>query len=156
MQNPPATETLFTQLDQFGQNLQRELSDPTIDWQCRPAEGEWCLTEVACHLRDVEREVHQPRFRALLRADNVFLSGAVADSWVEERRYRDQSGPAALAEFCAARRETVAMLTGLPDEMWQRTGQHAFFGPTTLHELLYLVVQHDEAHWEQIQELLSL
>lgn len=156
MQNPPAIETLFAQLVQFGQNLQRELSDPAIDWQCRPAEGEWCLTEVACHLRDVEQEVHQPRFQAILRADNAFLPGAVADSWVDERRYRDQSGPAALAEFCAARRETAAMLTGLDAAMWERTGQHSFFGPTSLHELLYLVVQHDQAHWEQIQELLSL
>jgi hypothetical protein len=156
MQNPPAIDELLAQLAQFGQELERDLSDPTIDWQCRPAEGEWCLTEVACHLRDVELEVHQPRFRALLRADNAFLSGAVADSWVEERRYREQSGPAALADFSAARRETAAMLADLDMALWQRTGQHAFFGPTTLHELLYLVVQHDEAHWEQIQELLSL
>ena len=156
MQNPPPIETLLAQLEQFSLDLQNELSDPAIDWQCRPAEGEWCLTEVACHLRDVEREVHQPRFRAMLRTDNAFLSGAVADSWVEERRYREQSGPAALAAFAAARAETSAMLASLTEEAWQRTGQHAFFGPTTLHELLYLVVQHDEAHGEQIEELLSL
>jgi hypothetical protein len=108
-----------------------------------------------CHLRDVEREVHQPRFRALLREDNAFLPGAVSDEWVEERRYRNQDGRRALAQFLAARRETVKMLEEVEGTLWQRQGQHAFFGPTTMHELLNLAVQHDRAHWEQINNLLQ-
>jgi len=156
LQNLLPIPLLLADLVTFAQDVQRALSDPAVDWQCRPAEGEWCLTEVACHLRDVEREVHQPRFEALLAQENAFLSGAVADSWVEERAYRKQSGPQALAEFLAARQETVALLSDLDEHAWARTGQHAFFGPTTMHELLNLVVQHDKAHWEQVQELLAL
>lgn len=156
MQHPPPVATLLEQFAGFADQLAKALSDPVIDWQCKPAETEWCLTEVACHLRDVEREVHQRRFHALIVQDNAFLPGAVADSWVTERKYSEQSGPGALAEFLAARSETLEMLRELAEEYWERRGRHAFFGPTTMRELLNLAVQHDAAHWEQIQELLAL
>lgn len=153
MQEPPPVPALLQQLQQFAANLDTSLSRREVDWHCAPVQ-EWCLNEVVCHLRDVEREVHQVRFRALIREEGAFLPGAVADEWVEERQYRKQHGPTALAEFLAARRETVALLERLPEGSWQRQGQHAFFGPTTMHELLHLSVQHDQAHWQQVQELL--
>ena len=156
MQTPPPVSQLLIELAEFGSKVKKVLSRPGIDWQCAPAGGEWCLTEVACHLRDVEREVHQPRFQALITANNAFISGAVADEWVTERRYRHQSGPTALADFLNARQATLNLLANHPESIWQRTGQHTFFGPTTLHELLNLAVQHDQAHWEQILALLSL
>lgn len=156
MQEPPPVPTLLRRLRQFAAALDELLEKKGVDWECAPAPGEWCLTEVACHLRDVEHEVHQPRFKALIEADGAFLPGAVADEWVEERRYREQHGPTALAEFLAAREETLEMLQQVDDGLWARQGQHAFFGPTSMHELLYLVVQHDEAHWDQIQELLGV
>lgn len=154
MQEPPPVPTLMEALHTFPQKLERALADPEIDWECAPAPGEWCLTEVMCHLRDVEHEVHQIRFRALAEKEGAFLPGAVADEWVEERHYHEQHGPTALAEFLAARQETVAMLAAFGDQLWQRQGQHAFFGPTTMQELLNLVVQHDQAHWDQVQGLL--
>jgi len=154
MQEPPPVPTLLEALHTFPERLEAVLADPQIDWECAPAEGEWCLTEVVCHLRDVEQEVHQVRFRALAEADSVFLPGAVADEWVEERRYDEQHGPTALAEFLAAREETETLLAGFDGALWQRQGQHAFFGPTTMQELLYLAIQHDQAHWEQVQALL--
>ena len=151
MQQPPPVTTLLQQLESFPKWLSARLAGPTVDWHCAPAEDEWCLTEVMCHLRDVEREVHQPRFLALLERDGAFLPGAVADEWVEERAYHLQDGPVAHQMFLAARWETIALLP-LPDSLlWQRRGQHAYFGPTTMHELLNLVVQHDLAHYEQVE-----
>ena len=126
-----------------------------VDWECAPAPGEWCLTEVVCHLRDVEREVHQSRFRALIATNGAFLAGADSDQWVETRRYREQDGAQALSEFIGARKETIELLPDSGDPQWQRQGQHAFFGPTSMHELLHLVVEHDRAHWQQVQALLE-
>lgn len=156
MQEPPPVSDLLAELARFAEESERALADPTVDWHCCPDEGEWSLTEVACHLRDVEREVHQPRFRSLLEQEDAFLAGAVADDWVEERRYREQHGPTALREFLQARRETIDLLPSPESLLWSRQGQHSFFGPTSMHELLYLAVQHDRAHWEQIQELLAM
>ncbi|MDT8306309.1 MAG: DinB family protein [Anaerolineae bacterium] len=155
MQQPPPVATLLRQLQTFPQWLSRQLATPGIDWHCAPAEGEWCLTEVMCHLRDVEREVHQPRFQAVLARDGAFLSGAVADEWVEERAYHLQDGPTALHMFLAARTDTISLLPESVSDHWQRHGQHAFFGPTSLHELLNLAVQHDLAHREQVEALLQ-
>jgi hypothetical protein len=113
------------------------------------------LTEVVCHLRDVEQEVHQPRFRAVLSEEHPFLAGATPDEWAAPRRYRRQSGTAALKAFITARQETIALLEPLTAEAWRRQGRHAFFGPTSVHEMVNLVVRHDDAHWTQIVDLLA-
>ena len=156
MQEPPPIDRLLREAADFAAETAETLSAPEVDWHCCPGEGEWTLTEVVCHLRDVEREVHQPRFRALMAEDGAFLAGAVADEWVEERAYREPHGPGALGSFLTARKTTLAMLPEAEDAMWSRQGTHSFFGPTTMHELLFLVVQHDRAHREQIQGLLEL
>ncbi len=45
---------------------------PEEDWVRRPAAGEWCLTEVLCHLRDVENEVNMARVRKVLSETKSF------------------------------------------------------------------------------------
>ena len=138
--NPPPVGDLLAELAAFRQRVERLLADEAADWQRRPAEAEWSLTEIACHLRDVED-------------DGAFLPGVDADAWAAERNYRAQDGRAAAAAFVAARAETIARLTPLPLDLWDTQGQHTFFGPTSLHELVYLAVQHDRVHGQQIDQL---
>ncbi|MBK8987743.1 MAG: DinB family protein [Chloroflexi bacterium] len=154
LQEPPPIAGLLDELAWFATAVAQTTSTTDLDWQWRPAPEEWSLTELFCHLRDVEREVHQARFRRMMAADNAFIPGATADAWVIERAYARQDGRLALADFLAARRETLALLPGADDPFWQRRGRHAFFGPTSAHELLNLAVKHDQAHWEQLQKLL--
>lgn len=154
MQQPPSVPHLLAQFDDFAARLGEALASDDIDWQWRPNPAAWSLTEVVCHLRDVEREVHQERFRILVKSDNPFLPGVTSDDWAETRDYRSQDGPAALADFLAARRQTVRLLRAQEEAIWERRGRHAFFGPTTMHELLNLAVKHDQTHWEQVQALL--
>jgi hypothetical protein len=125
------------------------------EWTRRLAESEWSLTEIVCHLRDVEREVHQPRIQTVLTTDNPFIPGIDADPWARERDYHSQSGPAALNGFAAARQQTRAMLSGLPTETWQRPARHAFLGPTTLAEIGGWLLDHDHSHLEQIRRTLG-
>lgn len=155
MQNPPPIPDLLAELVRFGPAVQQALRGFNIAWQQRSIPEHWSLTEVVCHLRDVEREIHQARFQALLTKDDTFMSGATPDDWAVQRNYQAQDGRLALTDFVKARAETAELLQNLPSEMWQRSGNHAFFGQTTMHELLYLVVQHDRVHWQQIQRLLE-
>lgn len=155
MQQPSPVPELLQQLQQFAQQLRQTLFAPTIDWRRQPAPGEWSLTQVICHLRDVEQEVHQPRFAALIARENAFLAGATPDEWAVPRDYQAQDGPTALADFLTARSETVDRLQAMPPALWDRQARHAFFGPTSMHELLSLMVRHDEAHWEQILALVQ-
>lgn len=150
MQNPPPIPELLAELASFCRALASILADGTRDWFYRPAPEEWSLTEIACHLRDVEREVHQARIRALIEEDDAFLPGVDADEWAEQRNYRAQDGRIAMADFLSARQETIGLLAALPVEVWDRQGQHTFFGPTSMREIVYLAIQHDRTHAQQI------
>jgi hypothetical protein len=155
MQAPPPVPNLLFRLETFAANVKAILSEQeAVQWEKRPSPDQWSLTEIMCHLRDVEREVYHVRFRNLIAAENAFLPGASPDEWAEERGYAEQDGREALQTFLEARKETLELLRSMSAETWQRQGQHAFFGPTTLHELVYLSVRHDDLHWEQIRSLL--
>ena len=121
---------------------------PLQAWTRPPAPGEWCLTEIVCHLYDVEREVNLARIRKMLAEENPFLVGQVTDVWVKERRYMDQDGHQALADFTAARKEALGLLDDLGSE-WSRPARHAIFGPSTLQELVGFVAGHDRVHIQQ-------
>ncbi len=124
---------------------------PDEKWHCHPKPGEWCLVEIMCHLRDVERDINHPRLKIILGEENPFIAGVVSDNWVEERQYARQDGKTALAEFTRNRMETLEILSRLLSE-WSRPARHAIFGPTTLRELVKFVVEHDQAHIRQMLE----
>jgi hypothetical protein len=126
-----------------------------VDWQRRPAPGEWSLTEIACHLRDVEREVHLARLQRVAVEANAFIAAADTDPLAETRNYQFQDGPLALVDFLKARQELLRYVAGLPAEVWARTARHALFGTTTFAELVGLVIEHDQAHVEQMRALLD-
>jgi hypothetical protein len=124
-------------------------------WRRPPAEEGWGGVEIACHLRDYECEILQPRLRQMVAEENPFLSPVSSDTWPEERRYARQDGETALRGFIAARRETIALLGSLGAESWSRPARHAVFGPTTLAEQVRFVARHDLLHIEQMRASLA-
>jgi hypothetical protein len=157
MQAPPPIPNLLLRLETFAINVKAMLAEQeTTKWQQRPSADpeQWSLTVIICHLRVVERVVYHLRFNNLIAEENAFLPGASPDEWAEERGYAEQDGRQALTAFLNARLETLALLKSISPDLWQRQGQHAYFGPTTMHELVYLAVRHDDIHWEQIRNLL--
>src|SRR5258706_3918862 len=130
-----------------------ELSDwPSERWPRRPADGEWSLTEIVCHLRDVELEVNLPRLRAVIEQDNPFIAGADTDPWALERGYQSQDGPRALRDFAQARQASARLLRLQPASAWRRTARHAIFGPTQLVEIAGWFLDHDLIHLEQVRK----
>ncbi|HLE27955.1 MAG TPA: DinB family protein [Anaerolineales bacterium] len=121
-------------------------------WHSRPAEAEWSLVEIACHLRDVDREIHLPRLQTVVDSENPFLVGIDADPWAAERNYQSESGPEASQGFIAARKELYAFLTGQPEAVWARPARHAYFGPTHLAEIVGWILDHDRVHLGQLRE----
>jgi FMN phosphatase YigB (HAD superfamily) len=129
---------------------------PEAAWTRRPNEIEWSLTEIACHLRDVELEISLPRLRKVLNETNPFISAIDADTWAAERNYQAQSGLEAMAAYAEARIGTVALLDSLTPEQWQRPARHTVFGPTMLRELVSFTNEHDRLHIKQIKENLKV
>ncbi len=121
-------------------------------WVCHPQPGEWCLAEMICHLRDVDREVNLPRLKKILEEENPFLAGQDTDAWNSERCYHFQDGPEALHSFSAARIELLGLIDSLDPEAWQRTARHSIFGRTDLAEMVKFITSHDRLHVRQFLE----
>lgn len=123
---------------------------PAAKLSRRSHPDEWSLTEILCHLRDVEMEVNIPRLEKIISERNPFLPGQDTDPWAQERRYIHQDGLAALGRFSMARRVTCDLLGQLNPEDWQRPARHAIFGPTHLNEIASIMAGHDRLHIQQI------
>lgn len=124
---------------------------PGEKWRCQPKAGEWRLTEIACHLRDVEKDVNLPRLQKILAEENPFINAEVTDRWVEDRDYANQDGRDALMQFTDHRKSLLQILDSL-DSGWNRPARHAIFGPTSVRELVRFIGEHDQAHVRQALE----
>lgn len=124
-------------------------------WHAAQGEDDWCITEVACHLRDTEREIHKTQFDLYQKNDNPFIPRPDTGVWARERDYAHEDGATALKEFMQVRAENLAMLAGMPQEYWERKGRHAIFGPTTLLECAAFAADHDRMHVQQAAKLLK-
>jgi len=122
----------------------------------RPSDGEWSLTEILCHMRDTDREVHLPRIKTVTQEENPFLPGVSTDHWAEIRQYNQQDGLKALQEFLQCRIELIQVLTKISAEQWKLPARHAIFGPTTLNELVGIIVTHDQNHVRQLRETIKI
>ncbi len=124
-------------------------------WQERPGENEWATNEIACHLRDVDREVNLPRFKMVSAGENPFLPGIVTDVWANERDYIHQDGYSALNSFVEVRTELLSLLASLDVNGWKMPARHAIFGPTQLLELASFIGTHDRTHIHQVYDTIN-
>jgi FMN phosphatase YigB (HAD superfamily) len=122
------------------------------DWIQRPDENEWSLTEISCHLRDVDRDVNLPRMKRVASGENPFVPGIETDVWSVERDYIHQNGSEALTTFINGRTELVQLLEKLDEQSWKLPARHAIFGPTQLVELAGFIATHDRTHLHQTVE----
>ncbi len=131
------------------------LSIEEATWTQKPAPKEWGLTEILCHLRDVDKEVNLPRLQKVIASDNPFIPGQDTDPWAEARQYARQDGRQALHQLIAARQQIVNLLQTLDPSEWQRPARHAIFGPTRLQELVDIIAAHDRLHLQQVHQVLK-
>lgn len=124
-------------------------------WTMHPLEGEWGLTEIICHLRDVDVEVNHQRVVQMLEEYNPFLPGIDTDRWADDRKYFEQDGESGLNGFTAARINLVELLEKLDQADWERPARHAIFGPTSLKELLSISASHDRTHVRQVNKIIK-
>lgn len=128
---------------------------PCSQWAVRPGESEWCVTEILCHLRDLDREINLVRVKTILQGAQPFIAGVETDRWCEERDYIHQNGMKALEQFFITRQELIDCLESAPETEWNRVIRHSIFGPTTLKELVGFINAHDINHIRQIKNQLT-
>jgi FMN phosphatase YigB (HAD superfamily) len=150
--HPTALKAILRATPAAIHTLSRSLARPA--WSARPQPNEWSLTEIVCHLRDVEIEVNLPRLERILQEPYPFLPGVDSDRWAEERQYQQQDGRRALQRFSRARQRSLQLLERLSPADWQRNVRHAIFGPTQVLELVSFMAGHDQMHMHQVHQAL--
>jgi hypothetical protein len=118
-------------------------------WFYRPRPDDWGLTELVCHLRDSEREIHHMQIELFDGGDEPFIPRPDTSVWANQRDYLQENGAAAVTEFVTARRQTIGLLKNINTENWSRKARHAIFGPTNFLEVVAFMADHDRMHVQQ-------
>lgn len=126
------------------------LNESRLRW--RPAPDEWCLKEIAAHLRDAET-LYQRQIDIIAREREPRLPYEAIDMLPFERDYREEPLAKLLNEYEAAREETVWLLRLLGEEEWQRCGLHPYRGRISIYDIAYELHQHDLEHLYQARKL---
>jgi FMN phosphatase YigB (HAD superfamily) len=124
------------------------------DWKRKPSSSEWTLTELICHLRDTEREIHHMQLKLFNGHEEPFIPRPDTGVWANQRDYLHEDGLTSLREFNEARMATLNILKNTPDESWERKARHAIFGPTNFREVVGFMADHDRMHVQQALSLL--
>ncbi len=124
-------------------------------WSQVPIPDEWSLTEVICHLRDTEREIHHMQIKLLKEQDEPFIPRPDTNVWASQRSYINEHGPSALKEFTSARIEIISMLKEFSEADWARKARHAIFGPTNFLEIIGFIADHDRLHIQQAWKIIN-
>ena len=123
-------------------------------WEGIPSEHLTAIEQL-CHVRDIEIEGYQPRFKRTLQEDNPTLPGLDTDALARDREYYKQDAARVLAEFRAARAQTIEMLKDLSPQNLARQAQFEGYGATTLNGLIHYLCSHDQQHLAGLQWLMG-
>jgi FMN phosphatase YigB (HAD superfamily) len=124
-------------------------------WSHAPHPDDWALTEIICHLRDSEREIHQMQISLFAEQNEPFIPRPDTSVWASHRDYLHENGVSALMEFNEARRETLILLRKATAERWGQKARHAIFGPTNFLEVTGFIADHDRMHIQQVWSTLK-
>lgn len=131
--------------------LVRGLDDAA--WRERPAAGEWSALEVVAHLGDTEERA-MARVNRMLAEDDPFLPGYDPDELARERRYNEMDPAEALDRYERLRGEHLALLAGLDEDGWRRTGVHGEQGAMDVELYISHSAGEDADHLAQIARLI--
>jgi hypothetical protein len=126
-------------------------------WSHEPAPDDWSLSEIVCHLRDTEREIHQMQIQLFKEQNEPFIPRPDTSVWASQRDYFHEDGALALKEFNEARHKTLLLLKEMAVErlIWERKARHAIFGPTNFLEVVGFMAEHDRLHIQQAWGILK-
>ena len=131
----------------------RELSvldEDALRWS--PGEGEWCLKEIAAHLRDAE-QLALRQMNAIKEGRRGPLPTWDIDLLPAERDYRSADLGDLLTEMRELRQEVTYLLWDVTDSDWQTSGEHPYRGPVSIETLARELAQHDLEHLVEVRRV---
>ena len=110
------------------------------------AEGKWTVKEVLGHICDAER-IFAYRLLRIARADTTPLAGFDENQYVPAGEFGDRTLESLLEEFVAVRAATIALVAGLPEAGWARSGI-GNNSPVSARAIAYIILGHELHHRE--------
>lgn len=134
--------------------LARELEGTSIEAAARrPAEKEWSIAEVLAHLLICEEYAHA-RIVRMGHETNPYLSAFDDHTLLEVRGYCSTPAPEILGTLLTFARENQALLAGLSDAQWERTGRHEEKGTITVGYIAgEMLAKHHVEHLGQVRDI---
>jgi hypothetical protein len=123
---------------------------PRAALKWRPAPKEWSAHEVVVHCADSETNSFA-RIRFLVAEPAPTIQGYDQEKWATTFGYHDLPLEPALAVVDAVRASTTALIRGLPESAWTRSGRHSESGPYSAEDWLAIYADHLEGHARQIE-----
>lgn len=122
-------------------------------WEGIPSERLTAIEQL-CHVRDIERDGYHVRIKRTLLEESPILAGIPGEALAVERNSAQANFMEVMADFRAARAETLAIVGTLERAQLQRVA--IFEGrPTTLEGLLHFLCSHDNQHLAGLHWLLG-
>jgi len=140
-------------LRECANSIVSELSLIDEETLCRaPADGDWCLKEIAAHLRDAE-ELSLRQLTEIVESAGGPLPAWDIDLFPAERDYRAEDLGELLSQMRELRRETTYLLWGITGSEWRSSGEHPYRGRVTVETIARELAQHDLEHLAEIRRL---
>jgi hypothetical protein len=121
-------------------------------WEGIPSESLTAIEQI-CHIRDIEIEGYHVRFHRTLVEVNPTLVSLDTYALAKARNYSSSNVKQALEEFRQARRTTLALISKLTSEQFERHATFAGYGALTLRSLVHYLCSHDQQHLAGLQWL---
>lgn len=125
---------------------------PAEQARWKPAADAWSVLEVINHLADEERLDFRVRLEYILCRPGQIWPPIDPVGWVTARGYNQRQLEPSLADFWAARQESLAWLRNLEPPDWRTMGE-APFGQITAGDMAAAWLAHDLLHLRQLVEL---
>ncbi len=119
------------------------------------APGEWSVAQILAHLRAGDDIIAYRAYMMMVR-ENPLLQLYDAERWVEAVGFAALDFHDSLRLFTLRRAELVNMLRRAALEDWKRTGTHEKRGTITLFDVVTTLVEHEDEHCLQLEELEAL
>jgi hypothetical protein len=123
-------------------------------WDGVPSESFTAIEQI-CHVRDIEIEGYQVRFRRTLDEPSPFLPSIDSEALAKQRDYGRADVAQVFTDFRAARARTLGLLRTLSPSQLERPATFEGYGAVTVRGLVHYLCSHDQQHLAGLQWLLG-
>jgi len=157
---PPMHPITLAALEAFPRELEKHYAAIPADfvhwapasWEGVPSEPFTAIEQI-CHVRDIEIEGYQVRFRRTLEEPSPMLPSIDSETVAKQRDYGSADAAKVFAEFRAARVKTLSLLRRLTEPELDRPAEFEGYGPVTMRGLIHYLCSHDQQHLAGLQWL---